>query len=58
MRPAADPDALSPQPQTAQAEAVVAAMRSGAPASAELVNLYYTLCIPFYREFLGEHCTR
>ena len=55
MRPAADPDALSPQPQTAQAEAVVAAMRSGAPASAELVNLYYTLCIPFYREFLGEH---
>jgi cyclopropane fatty-acyl-phospholipid synthase-like methyltransferase len=23
--------------------------------SAELVNHYYTLCIPFYREFLGNH---
>ncbi|UUZ48865.1 class I SAM-dependent methyltransferase [Massilia sp. B-10] len=25
------------------------------PATAALVNDYYTLCIPFYREFLGEH---
>jgi tocopherol O-methyltransferase len=30
-------------------------MRSGEPASTALVDLYYTLCIPFYREFLGEH---
>ena len=37
------------------ADDVVAAMRAGTPASAELVNHYYTLCIPFYREFLGEH---
>ena len=33
---------------------VVAAMRAGTSASAELVNHYYSLCIPFYREFLGE----
>jgi tocopherol O-methyltransferase len=29
---------------------------AGAPApSQDLVNHYYTLCIPFYREFLGNH---
>jgi tocopherol O-methyltransferase len=38
-----------------EAEAVVAALRSGAPATAELVDRYYTLCVPFYREFLGDH---
>lgn len=41
--------------QLALATALVAAMRSGAPFSPDLVNRYYTLCIPFYREFLGEH---
>jgi len=45
----------APQDELAQAHAVVAAMRSGAPVTPELVNRYYTLCIPFYREFLGEH---
>jgi ubiquinone/menaquinone biosynthesis C-methylase UbiE len=45
----------TPAVQPAVIEAAVAAMRSGIPASAELVDLYYTLCIPFYREFLGEH---
>lgn len=35
--------------------AAIAAMASGEPASAELVDRYYTLCIPFYREFLGDH---
>ena len=35
--------------------AALAAMASGEPASAELVDRYYTLCIPFYREFLGDH---
>jgi SAM-dependent methyltransferase len=39
----------------AQAASVAAALRSGAAASPELVNRYYSLCIPFYREFLGEH---
>ncbi len=43
------------QSATWPADDVVAAMRTGAPASADLVNHYYTLCIPFYREFLGEH---
>lgn len=37
------------------ARAVVAALREGVPASPELVNSYYRLCIPFYREFLGDH---
>jgi cyclopropane fatty-acyl-phospholipid synthase-like methyltransferase len=37
------------------ARAVVAALRDGVPASPELVNSYYGLCIPFYREFLGDH---
>lgn len=41
--------------ETSQAEAVVAALRQGAQASPELVNSYYGLCIPFYREFLGDH---
>lgn len=41
--------------QHARAAALVAAMRSGAPVTHELVNEYYTLCIPFYREFLGAH---
>ena len=35
--------------------AALAAMAGGEPASAELVDRYYTLCIPFYREFLGDH---
>ena len=30
-------------------------MDSGTAADAALVNDYYTLCIPFYREFLGDH---
>jgi cyclopropane fatty-acyl-phospholipid synthase-like methyltransferase len=38
-----------------EAQALVAAMRGGTPASADLVNRYYTACIPFYREFLGDH---
>lgn len=37
------------------ADAMVAAVRGARPATPELVNDYYTLCIPFYREFLGEH---
>jgi ubiquinone/menaquinone biosynthesis C-methylase UbiE len=37
------------------AGAVVAALHTGVPASPELVNSYYALCIPFYREFLGDH---
>jgi ubiquinone/menaquinone biosynthesis C-methylase UbiE len=41
--------------ETSQAEAVVAALRQGADVSPELVNSYYGLCIPFYREFLGDH---
>lgn len=36
-------------------QAVANALRSGAPATPELVNDYYGLCIPFYREFLGDH---
>lgn len=45
------------QGATAQAgdAALVAAMRGGAQAPPELVNDYYTQCIPFYREFLGDH---
>ena len=39
----------------AAAQDVVARMEAGVPADARLVNDYYTLCIPFYREFLGEH---
>jgi tocopherol O-methyltransferase len=35
--------------------ALVAAMRGGAAVTPELVNSYYTQCIPFYREFLGDH---
>jgi len=30
-------------------------LQSGAAVTPDLVNLYYTLCIPFYREFLGNH---
>jgi tocopherol O-methyltransferase len=36
-------------------QALVSAIRSGRSITPELVNHYYTLCIPFYREFLGEH---
>lgn len=36
-------------------QALVAAMRGGAAVTPELVNSYYSQCIPFYREFLGEH---
>lgn len=39
----------------AEAQALVAALRGGAEVDAELVNRYYGLCIPFYREFLGDH---
>lgn len=39
----------------AEARALVAALRGGTPVDAELVNRYYGLCIPFYREFLGDH---
>lgn len=47
--------ALPVQPEQAQEQALVAALRGGAPVTPELVNRYYTLCIPFYREFLGAH---
>lgn len=39
----------------AEERALVTAMRAGVPITPELVNRYYTLCIPFYREFLGDH---
>lgn len=39
----------------ASQEALVAALRGGAPVTPELVNSYYSQCIPFYREFLGDH---
>jgi len=47
--------ALSKPAELALEHAVVAALRAGAPVTPELVNRYYTLCIPFYREFLGDH---
>lgn len=34
---------------------VVARLAAGPRADAALVNDYYTLCIPFYLEFLGDH---
>lgn len=34
---------------------VVARLAAGTRADAALVDDYYTLCIPFYREFLGHH---
>ena len=37
------------------AEDVIVRMEAGVPADAALVNDYYTLCIPFYCEFLGAH---
>jgi cyclopropane fatty-acyl-phospholipid synthase-like methyltransferase len=46
---------VSPAAAAAEAQALVAALRGGAPVDAELVNRYYGLCIPFYREFLGDH---
>lgn len=36
-------------------EELVAALRGGAPVTPELVNIYYSQCIAFYREFLGDH---
>jgi len=36
-------------------ERLVAAMADPATRTPEVVNAYYTLCIPFYREFLGRH---
>jgi cyclopropane fatty-acyl-phospholipid synthase-like methyltransferase len=39
----------------ADRRALVNTICSGAPVTPELVNAYYTLCIPFYREFLGDH---
>jgi ubiquinone/menaquinone biosynthesis C-methylase UbiE len=38
-----------------RAEDVIGRMEAGVPADAALVDDYYTLCIPFYSEFLGEH---
>ncbi|MBW6493248.1 MAG: class I SAM-dependent methyltransferase [Burkholderiaceae bacterium] len=52
------PDGLSahgPAVAADEVALVVAEMLSGRPASGELVNRYFTLCIPFYREFLGDH---
>lgn len=37
------------------ARALVAALRQGEAVAPELVDRYYTACIPFYREFLGDH---
>lgn len=34
---------------------VIARMQSGEAADLGLVNDYYTLCVPYYREFLGDH---
>jgi cyclopropane fatty-acyl-phospholipid synthase-like methyltransferase len=34
---------------------LLALMRAEPSASPEIVDRYYTLCIPFYREFLGDH---
>src|SRR5688572_2440057 len=34
---------------------LVSRMQSGATRTAALVDEYYTRCIPFYREFLGNH---
>lgn len=49
--------AIAPARQTEllQEQALVAALRGGARVSPDLVNRYYTLCIPFYQEFLGAH---
>jgi cyclopropane fatty-acyl-phospholipid synthase-like methyltransferase len=38
-----------------EAHALARAIVSGAPVTREIVNGYYTLCIPFFREFLGDH---
>lgn len=45
----------SMQAELAPAQALAAALLAGAAPTPELVNHYYTLCIPFYREFLGDH---
>ena len=34
---------------------MASALRQGGPVTPELVDRYYGLCIPFYREFLGDH---
>lgn len=39
----------------AGARALIARMSSGEAPAPEVVDRYYTLCIPFYREFLGNH---
>lgn len=39
----------------AEARALIACMASAATRTPEVVDPYYTLCIPFYREFLGNH---
>ncbi len=40
---------------TADVARLVAAMASPATRTPQVVDAYYTLCIPFYREFLGHH---
>ncbi|MBK0394993.1 methyltransferase domain-containing protein [Ramlibacter algicola] len=47
---AADTGAARPDPAD-----VAGRVRAAPRADAHLVNQYYTLCIPFYREFLGDH---
>lgn len=38
-----------------EAEILFARMASAATCTPDVVDRYYTLCIPFYREFLGNH---
>lgn len=38
-----------------EAQALIARLWSGGSPPPEAVDRYYTLCIPFYREFLGDH---
>jgi tocopherol O-methyltransferase len=44
----------APAPQTEVQELMNSLVRAPSPGP-DLVNHYYTLCIPFYREFLGNH---
>ena len=36
-------------------QALISRMASAQGRTPEVVDRYYTLCIPFYREFLGDH---
>jgi tocopherol O-methyltransferase len=38
-----------------EAEILIARMASATTCTPEIIDRYYTLCIPFYREFLGNH---